>query len=365
MSGETEEKLNAVRGKLEALGRHLDLPAIEEKIAVFDRKMASTDFWNNQAEARKVVKERARLENLVKDHMGLVSSVDETVELFHMACQENDASLIEEIGGNVDEFEQKISDYETRILLSGSQDRLNAIVSINAGAGGIDAMDWAEMLLRMYLRWSDRKGMKARIVEYRESEEAGIDSATVIVEGDYSYGSLRGESGVHRLVRISPFDANKRRHTSFAAVFVIPEIEDDVDVEIKDDDLKIDVFRAGGKGGQHVNKTESAVRLTHLSSGIVVVCQNERSQHRNREIAMKILKSRLYALKMREIHESFESQYGSKKKKIEWGSQIRSYVLAPYQLVKDARTQHETGNVQAVLDGSLDDFIKSFLLQGK
>lgn len=330
-----------------------------------DRQMASSGFWDNRVSARKVVKERSRLESLIKEHSKLAAGIDEAIELHALACSENDTSLIEEFSRSAEDFEKKIIDYETKILLSEPEDRSNAIVNINSGAGGVDAMDWAEMLLRMYLRWCDRAGMKARIVEYQVSEEAGIDSATLIVEGEYAYGLLKGESGVHRLVRISPFDANKRRHTSFTAVFVIPEVEDDVGVEIKDEDLRIDVFRAGGCGGQHVNKTESAVRITHVPSGIVVVCQNERSQHRNKEIATKILKSRLYELKKRELRESFDSQYASRKKKIEWGSQIRSYVLAPYQLVKDTRTEEETGNVQQVLDGNIDRFIKAYLLSEK
>jgi peptide chain release factor 2 len=325
--------------------------------------MAAAGFWDDHAAAQKTVKERARLEGLLRDHRALAGEIEEALELIRMAYGENDAALLEEYGKQTGSFEHKIARYETRILLREPEDRQSAIVNINSGAGGIDAMDWAEMLVRMYLRWCDRTGMKARIVEYRESEEAGIDSATIIVEGEYAYGLLKGESGVHRLVRISPFDANKRRHTSFAAVFVIPEVEDDVDVEIRDEDLKIDVFRAGGHGGQHVNKTESAVRITHLPTNIIVVCQNERSQHRNKEIAMKILKSRLYEQRMRELQESFESQYGSRKKKIEWGSQIRSYVLAPYQLVKDTRTDEETGNVSSVLDGDIDRFIRAYLLQ--
>ena len=344
-------------------GGIFDLPSIASRLSDLDKTMAAAGFWDDHAAAQKTVKERARLENLLKDHRALAGEIDEALELIRMAYGENDTALLEEYARQAESLEQRIARYETRILLRDPEDRQSAILSINSGAGGIDAMDWAEMLVRMYLRWCDRTGMKAKIVECRESEEAGIDSATIIVEGEFAYGLLKGESGVHRLVRISPFDANKRRHTSFAAVFVIPEVEDDVDLEIRDEDLKIDVFRAGGHGGQHVNKTESAVRITHLPTGIIVVCQNERSQHRNKEIAMRILKSRLYEQRMRELQESFESQYGSRKKKIEWGSQIRSYVLAPYQLVKDTRTDEETGNVNQVLDGDIDRFIRAYLLQ--
>lgn len=239
-------------------------------------------------------------------------------------------------------------------------DKNNAILSIHPGAGGVESQDWAQMLLRMYLKWSEMHGFKITIVDVQPGEEAGIKSATISISGNYAYGLLKSEVGVHRLVRISPFDAGKRRHTSFAAVLVYPEVEDNIDIEIKDDDIKIDTFRASGAGGQHVNKTSSAVRITHIPTGIIVSCQNERSQHKNKAIALKILKSRLYDIKMKEKEKKIEGFIGDKKG-ISWGSQIRSYILQPYRIVKDHRTNYETGNVDSVLDGNIDEFIKSFL----
>jgi len=246
-------------------------------------------------------------------------------------------------------------------MLSGEHDARSAIVSINAGAGGTEAQDWAEMLLRTYLRWCERKGYRTEITDYQPGEEAGLKSVTFTVEGDYAYGYLRAEMGIHRLVRISPFDSNARRHTSFASLFAFPELPDDVDVEIDEKDLKVDTYRSSGAGGQHVNKTDSAIRITHIPTGIVVACQNERSQHKNRSTAMKQLKARLYELEMRKKEEEAEALTGEKKE-IAWGSQIRSYVLHPYRMVKDHRTGYEVGNTEAVLDGELDGFIEAFLL---
>jgi peptide chain release factor 2 len=246
-------------------------------------------------------------------------------------------------------------------LLGGPDDRRNAIVTLHPGAGGTEAQDWAEILLRMYLRWCDRRGFRNEILDYQPGEEAGVKSVTFNVTGDYAFGYLKAEAGIHRLVRISPFDANSRRHTSFASVFVYPEVDDDIKIEIDDDDLRVDTYRSSGAGGQHVNKTDSAVRLTHLPTGIVVACQNERSQHKNRAMAMKILKSRLYELELVKQKEKMES-YHKTKKDIAWGSQIRSYVLAPYRLVKDHRTNVEVGNADAVLDGDIDQFIEAYLM---
>jgi peptide chain release factor 2 len=250
---------------------------------------------------------------------------------------------------------------ELRSTLSQPEDRHNAIMTIHPGAGGTESQDWAQILMRMYMRWAEKRGFKVEIADLLAGEEAGIKSATITISGDYAYGYLKGEAGVHRLVRISPFDANKRRHTSFAAILVYPEITEDIDIEVREDELKIDTFRASGAGGQHVNKTSSAVRITHLPTGIVVSCQNERSQHKNKAMAMKILKARLYAIKKKEQDEKMEEFIGEKKD-IAWGSQIRSYTLQPYQLIKDHRTGHETGNVNAVLDGDIDSFIKEYLL---
>jgi peptide chain release factor 2 len=254
-----------------------------------------------------------------------------------------------------------LDDIELKSTLSSEGDRNNAILTINPGAGGTESQDWAQILFRMYTRWAEKSGYKVEVVEYLPGEEAGLKSATLTISGEYAYGYLKGEAGVHRLVRISPFDANKRRHTSFAAILVYPEVSEDIEVEIDDDDLRIDTFRASGAGGQHVNKTDSAVRITHLPTNIVVSCQNERSQQKNRATAMKILKARIYAIKKKEKDEKMDEIIGEKKD-IAWGSQIRSYTLQPYQLIKDHRTDYETGNVNAVLDGGLDEFINKYLL---
>ena len=255
-----------------------------------------------------------------------------------------------------------LADIELKEILGGPDDQRNAIVSLHPGAGGTEAQDWAEMLLRMYLRWADHKGYKTEILEYQPGEEAGVKSVTITVEGEYAYGHLKAEAGIHRLVRISPFDANSRRHTSFASVFVYPEIDETVKVEIIDSDLRIDTYRASGAGGQHVNKTDSAVRITHLPTNIVVACQNERSQHKNKAMAMKVLRSRLYELELEKQREKMET-YHKTKKEIAWGSQIRSYVLHPYRMVKDHRTGLEIGNADGVLDGNIERFIQAYLLQ--
>lgn len=284
---------------------------------------------------------------------------------------ENSLDILEEEGGEAffkeiqDEIkglEESIRQIELRHLLSGEIDSNNAIVTIHPGAGGTESQDWAQILMRMYLRWAEKHGFKTEIVDLLPGEEAGIKSATVTVSGPYAYGYLKSEAGVHRLVRISPFDANKRRHTSFTAVLVYPEIEEDITIEINEDDLKVDTFRASGAGGQHVNKTSSAVRITHIPSGIIVTCQNERSQHKNKAMALKILKARLYDLQMKEQEKKVEGIVGDKKG-ISWGNQIRSYILQPYRLVKDHRTGTEVGNVDAVLDGDIDVFIDAFLRQ--
>ncbi len=270
--------------------------------------------------------------------------------------------VIEEFLEVLGDIEKKLKELELKILLSGAHERSDAILEIHPGAGGTESQDWAEILLRMYLRWAERKNFKAEVVDLLHGEEAGIKSATVTISGPYAYGYLKAEKGIHRLVRVSPFDANKRRHTSFAAVLVYPDIEEDIDIEIRDEDLRIDTFRASGAGGQHVNKVSSAVRITHLPTGIVVTCQSERSQHRNRAMAMKILKARLYELKKKEAEQKIESIIGDKSE-IAWGNQIRSYVLHPYKLVKDHRTGVETSNVEAVLDGDIDQFIEAYLKQ--
>lgn len=292
--------------------------------------------------------------------LGLDKELDDTEVLLELALEEDDRSVLEEVGEKLSEIEENMRGLEIRRLFTRHEDAGDAIVEIHAGAGGTEAQDWAEMLLRMYLRWAEREGYKAQVINTLPGEEAGMKSATFSVEGDYAYGRLSAEVGIHRLVRISPFDANSRRHTSFSATFVYPAADDSVNIEINETDLKIDTYRSSGAGGQHVNTTDSAVRITHLPTGIVVQCQNERSQHKNRAMALKVLKSRLYDLELQKKRDEKDKLH-SEKKDIAWGSQIRSYVLHPYQMVKDHRTNHETGNVSAVLDGDLNDFIQQYL----
>jgi peptide chain release factor 2 len=281
--------------------------------------------------------------------------------LLELARDENDEAVAKEIELNLDKIEKAVADVEFRHMLNEEHDINGAFVNINAGAGGTEAQDWAEMLLRMYLRWAEKKGLQAEIIEILTGEEAGIKNVTFSVTGDYSYGYLKAEAGIHRLVRISPYDAGKRRHTSFASVFIYPDIEDEIVVDIDESELRIDTFRSSGAGGQHVNKTDSAVRITHLPTGIVAQCQNERSQHKNKAMAMKVLKARLYEEQLKEQSKKIDELHSSKKA-IAWGSQIRSYVLQPYRMVKDHRTNLETGNVDAVLDGDIDQFINAYLM---
>lgn len=282
--------------------------------------------------------------------------------ILELSGEEGGEAMLEDAEGSLNELAGKLDDVELRSTLSGVTDKNNAILTINPGAGGTESQDWAQILMRMYMRWAEKSGFKVEIVEYMAGDEAGIKSVTMTISGQYAYGYLKGEAGVHRLVRISPFDANKRRHTSFTAVLVYPEVSEDIDVEVKDDDLRIDTYRASGAGGQHVNKTDSAVRITHYPTNTVVSCQNQRSQLKNRATAMKILKAKLYALKQKEQEDKMDKMIGEKKD-IAWGSQIRSYTLQPYQLIKDHRTGFEAGNVNAVLDGELDAFIKEYLLK--
>lgn len=320
------------------------------------------EFWDDPEQAAKVTRRRSRLNQPLEMLSGLDDNAEEIGVLIELAEEEQDEATAAEAREMLRALQDELDRLEMARLLSGPQDGEGAIVAINAGSGGTEANDWAEMLLRMYVRWAEQRDYKTTTLDFSEGEEAGIKSVTFTVEGDNAYGYLKAETGIHRLVRISPFDASGRRHTSFASVFVYPNISDDIDVEVEDKDLRIDTYRASGAGGQHVNKTESAVRITHLPTNIVVQCQNEKSQHRNKDMAMKVLKARLYEHEMQKRREEAD-KVNAEKKEISWGSQIRSYVLQPYRMVKDHRTSHETGNVDAVLDGRLDGFIQAWLVK--
>lgn len=325
-----------------------------------DVEMARSGFWDDNESAQKILRKRSGLQRSVEIWKNLEKESEDLGALMELSAEEEDPSMDEEIQSSLAQLEEQVARAELQAMLSGKNDFNNAFIAINSGAGGTESQDWAEMLLRMYLRWGDRNGYKTEVLDTQYGEEAGVKSATVLFTGDYAFGYLKAEIGVHRLVRISPYDSNKRRHTSFASVFAYPEINEEIAVEIKEEDLKIDVYRASGPGGQGVNTTDSAVRLTHVPTGIVVQCQNERSQHKNRNSAIKVLKSRLHELeeeKQGEEKKALEKQ----KRKIEWGSQIRSYILHPYRLVKDLRTNVESGNVDAILDGDLQLFIEAFL----
>jgi peptide chain release factor 2 len=324
--------------------------------------MTAPGFWNDPRLAKEVSRRRARLEEPLKRLAGLDADLEEAEIMVQLAEEEDDAEAGREAAGQVDRLTDRLTKEEMARLLAGPNDAGSAILSINAGAGGTEACDWAEMILRMYRRWAEVHSYKSEIVEINPGDEAGIKSATLTISGENAFGYLKAEVGIHRLVRISPFDASGRRHTSFASVFVYPDVEDEIDIVIEDKDLRIDTYRASGHGGQHVNKTDSAVRITHFPSGLVVQSQNERSQHRNKDMAMRVLKARLYEYELAKRQEE-KDKLNATKKDIAWGSQIRSYVLQPYRLVKDHRTQVEKGDVDSVLDGDLDVFIQAYLVK--
>jgi len=322
--------------------------------------MSAPGFWDNPEKAQEVGRKRSRVEKRI-DATGSLDSKSEELDVL-LELQKEGEHVDEDIEKLVTQLESEIHVVELTMKLSGEHDDRDAIVAIHPGAGGTESQDWAEMLLRMYLRYAERKGWSTETVDYQGGDEAGIKSATFMVRGDYAYGYLKAEKGVHRLVRISPFDAARRRHTSFASVYVYPDIDKDIEIEINDKDLRVDTYRSSGAGGQHVNVTDSAVRITHLPTNIVVTCQNERSQHKNRDVAMKLLRARLYALEVDKRKEE-QSKIEGEKKEIGFGSQIRSYVLQPYQMVKDLRTGHEVGDPSRILDGDLDEFVEAFLAQ--
>jgi peptide chain release factor 2 len=348
------------RGARGTCGAIFDASRPADELSKIEQRVSEPDFWKDQEGAQKLLQRRRRLE----EDRDLSDSLKRLVEDLAVLAEWAEAGepVADDLGRSLDELQSQVDAGETKKMLGGEHDRKNAIVTIHPGAGGTESQDWAEMLLRMYLRWTERRGLKREVIDVQPGDEAGIKGATITVIGDYAYGMLLAEAGVHRLVRISPFDQAARRHTSFASVFVWPELPEDVDVEIEEKDLRVDTYRSSGAGGQHVNVTDSAVRLTHLPTGIVVSCQNERSQHKNRAQAMKVLKSRLYDMKMKEQQAELD-RLGGEKKDIAFGSQIRSYVLHPYQMVKDHRTKEQVGDINRVLDGDIDAFIKTYLMR--
>ena len=353
-------KLEGMEPELRELRQSLNIDKLGIEIAELERKAAEPSFWDDMENSQKVLQRTAQLKASVETYQKLQSLYEDTLTLIELAEEAGDESVYEEAAADTEQLQSRMAEVRLTTLLTGEYDSKNAILTFHAGAGGTEAQDWAQMLYRMYTRWAERHGYSYKILDYLDGDEAGIKSASILIEGLNAYGFLKSENGVHRLVRVSPFDASGRRQTSFASLEVMPEIDKDVNIEIREEDIQMDVYRASGAGGQKVNKTSSAVRLTHLPTGIVVACQVERSQHQNREVAMNMLRSKLVEIKEREHLDKIEDIKGVQKE-IAWGSQIRNYVLQPYTMVKDVRTGEETGNAQAVLDGDIDIFINAYL----
>lgn len=357
---EIKQKFRQLKADFEDILTYFHQDEIEQEINKLSDKMLEANFWNNQREAKKVIDQKNYLTEKLEIFQGIKHKVEDIEVGIDLYEDSEDVDLLKDIEKLVKQLEKEINQFEISILLSGPYDQNNAILEIHPGAGGTESQDWAEMLLRMYMRYAERMNFKVEVLDYLAGEEAGIKSVTLLIKGLNAYGYLKSEQGVHRLIRISPFDASGRRHTSFVSVDVIPEFDEDIEVEVKEEDLRIDTFRSSGAGGQHVNTTDSAVRITHLPTGIVVTCQNERSQIANREAAMRMLKAKLYKIELEKQQEELMSLRGEQKE-IGWGSQIRTYTFHPYSLVKDHRTNTETGNIQAVMDGEIDDFIFDYL----
>ena len=341
-------------------GGIFDIDVKSKRLQELEQKAQNPEVWNNHQEMQKINQEKVLLERALNDYNELNQKVEDGLVLLEMAAEADDEGSFQEVKADLHGIQARINDLELKSLLNGEVDGNSAYISINSGAGGTEAQDWAAMIMRMYVRWAEDKGFKVELLNQNDGEEAGIKSATLLIEGPYAYGYLKAEAGVHRLVRISPFDSNARRHTSFASVYSWPEIDDTINIQISDTDLKVDTYRSSGAGGQHVNKTDSAIRITHVPSGIIVACQSQRSQHANRDKAMKMLKAALYEKELERRQKELNAIAGERMAN-EWGSQIRSYVLHPYQLAKDHRTDFETGNPAAVLDGELDGFIHAYL----
>ena len=357
-----KQKLLALEPTLKELEQALNIEPARKELAELQIETEQEGFWNDVERSQRIAQKIKRLENKIKKYDHLVTDWEDTLTLCEMAQEEDDASQLDEVASGYETLEKEVGDRRLAALLTGEYDANNAILTFHAGAGGTEAQDWTEMLYRMYTRWAERHGFTYQLLDYEDGDEAGIKSASILIEGDNAYGYLKSENGVHRLVRVSPFDANARRQTSFSALEVMPEIEDDGEIEIRPEDIEMQVFRSSGAGGQHINKTSSAVRLIHIPTGVVVSCQTERSQFQNRDNCMKMLRAKLAEMKAQQHAEKISDIKGVQMK-IEWGSQIRSYVFMPYQMVKDTRTGYETGNIDNVMDGDLDGFINAYLTQ--